>query len=481
MGRVSAGIPGKETMRRTPPILLSGQECPGHRETPAVVLAALLGLFPGLSPVPPAAAQDLKAATGALVRISGTREDTPVRGSGFVVAVNGDKATIVTASHVIEGVQDLRVTFAADPTESHAAGEVFGMEPQDPNGLAAFQVRGRLPKELTWLLLDADRRPAQGDDLFLLGFPERALTPVSPKSVLSGRAGALLVIDLEVGEGFSGGPVLQGPRVVGVVTTTGEGKARAVSAVVAREILLGWGVKLGGPPCVRGEEREHEESGIVFVRICGGTFTMGSADGDPDEKPAHPVTLSDFWIGKTEVSNGQYRSFRPDHQGEARLPAVNVSWESAKAACEQWGGRLPTEAEWEYAARAARAGNPAPWSFGADAKKLGEYAWYGKNSGGKVHPVGGKKANAWGLHDMYGNAWEWVADGYGPYPEETPRDPKGPATGDHLLRGGSFDNDDPMNLRSANRHPFTTGGELIQGIGFRCVRDSAPLPRPAVR
>lgn len=442
-----------------------------------VVFAALLGLCLGLLPVLPAAAQDLKAAAGALVRISGTREDTPVRGSGFVVALDSDKATIVTASHVIEGVQDLRVTFAADPTESYAAGEVFGMEAQDPNGLAAFQVRGMLPKELTWLLLDADRRPGQGDDLFLLGFPERALTPVSSRSVLSGRAGALLVIDREVGEGFSGGPVLQGPRVVGVVTTV-EGQTRAVSAVVAREILLGWGVKLGGPPCVRGEEREHEGSGIVFVRICGGTFTLGSADGDPDEKPAHPVTLSDFWIGKTEVSNGQYRSFRPDHQGEARLPAINVSWESAKAACEHWGGRLPTEAEWEYA---ARAGNPAPWSFGADAKKLGEHAWYGKNAGGKAHPVGGRKANAWGLHDMHGNAWEWVADGYGAYPKETPRDPKGSATGDHLLRGGSFDNDDPRNLRSANRHPFTTGGELIQGIGFRCVRDSAPLPGQAVR
>jgi formylglycine-generating enzyme required for sulfatase activity len=434
--------------------------------TQAILLYVLLAL--ALLTLP-AAAQSVEAATGALVRIAGTREDIPVRGSGFVVAVEGDTATIVTASHVIEGVQDLRVTFAADLTESHAA-EFYDMEAQDPNGLAVVRVRGKLPKALTWLLLDDARRLERGEEVILLGFPERALTPISSRSVLAGWSGALLVIDREVGEGFSGGPVLRGRKVVGVVTSV-EGQTRAVSAVVARETLLGWGVELRALPCVQGEEREDADTGIVYVRLCGGTFQLGSAEGDPDEKPAHPATVSDFWIGKTEITNAQYKSFRPDHQGEARLPAVNVSWESAEAACEHWGGRLPTEAEWEYA---ARAGTQTPWSFGNDKKKLGDYAWYGKNSGGKPHTVAGRKANPWKLHDMHGNAWEWVADGYGPYPKESSRDPKGPASGDHLIRGGSFDNDDEKNLRSANRHPFTTGGELINGIGFRCVRDSAP-------
>jgi formylglycine-generating enzyme required for sulfatase activity len=241
-------------------------------------------------------------------------------------------------------------------------------------------------------------------------------------------------------------------------------------------------VKPGGPPCSRGKEAAHEDSGIVFVQLCGGSFNLGSADGDPDEKPVHPVILSDFWIGKTEVTNAQYRAFQSSRSaaatlstslGDDQLPAVNVSWESAKAACEHWGGRLPTEAEWEYA---ARAGSQTPWSFGANEKKLGDYAWYEKNSDGKPHPVGRKKANAWGLYDMHGNAWEWVADGYRDYPAdaaEAQRDPSGPTTGDHLLRGGSFDNG-ARNLRCANRHPFTTGGELIKGIGFRCVRTFAP-------
>ncbi|HEX5717708.1 MAG TPA: SUMF1/EgtB/PvdO family nonheme iron enzyme, partial [Thermoanaerobaculia bacterium] len=334
-----------------------------------------------------------------------------------------------------------------------------------------------------------------GDELFLTGFPQMDLAPRTPRRVLSGRRGGLLLIDQGIGEGFSGGPVLQGGKVVGVITDTDDQTTYAVNAVVARESLDGWRVKLGeqrsspessttttkpavraSEECVPGEVRT--EDGIVWIRICPGTFTMGSADDDPraygDEKPAHQVTLREFWIGKTEITNEQYRRFRSDHQGEAdaRLPANGVSWADAKAACDHFGGRLPTEAQWEYA---ARAGSQTAWSFGDDEKRLSEYAWYGEKLGSTPHLVAMKKPNAWGLHDMHGNVWEWVVDWYGAYPSEAQTDPSGPTTGTlRVLRGGSFILTS-WDLRSANRNRGVPGNRS-RSIGFRCVHGSRRQP-----
>ncbi|HYO15460.1 MAG TPA: SUMF1/EgtB/PvdO family nonheme iron enzyme [Thermoanaerobaculia bacterium] len=451
---------------------------------------ALLLLLPAA-----ASAQDLDAAVSAVVRISGTRGDTPVRGSGFVVGLDRDKATIVTAAHVVEGVQQLEVTFAADLTESFPAAGVLGMDAGSPNGLAAFQVRGALPAGVTTLSFEVESRPDLGEALFLLGFPEMAPAPRTTQRVLSARSGTLLLIDQGIGEGFSGGPVLQGGKVVGVVTDTDGQTTYAINAVVARESLEGWGGKIGGQSstpstatqakpapqvvekCVPGEELT--EGGIVFVHICPGTFTMGSAENDlqafEDEKPAHEVKLSEFWIGKTEITNEQYRRFRSNHQGEARLPATKVNWTDAKAACEFFGGRLPTEAEWEYA---ARAGSKTSWSFGDDEKRLGEYAWYVDNSGDTPHPVGTKKANAWGLHDMHGNVWEWVADWFGAYSAAAQSDPAGPTTGEtYVLRGGSFFYG-AGGLRSASRFKYQPEHRrwFIRGVGFRCARSPRYQP-----
>ncbi len=460
---------------------------------PRRVALALILLLPAA-----AAAQGPDQARSALVRISGERGGTPVQGSGFVVGLDGDKATIATAAHVVEGVERLVVSFAAaDPSESLPAAGPVRMDAGSRHGLALFQVRG-IPPGVTALSFDTENRPAMGAALFLLGYPQRALTPRTTQRVLGDRSGTLLLIDQDVGEGFSGGPVLLNGKVVGVVTDTDDQTTYAVNAVVAREALEGWGVRLGGTagsqaagapprtapqarpaepappkPCVPGEE--STEAGMVFVRICPGTFTMGSAANDPqadsDEKPAHEVTLSELWIGKTEVTNEQYRRFRPNQQGEAKLPATNISWDEAKAACEHFGGRLPTEAEWEYA---ARAGSRTAWSFGDDEKKLGEHAWYEANAGSAAHPVGTKKPNAWGVHDMHGNVWEWVGDWHGPYPIAAQRDPTGPTTGtSRVLRGGSFF--PPRSLRSADRDGFLPEGR--NGfIGFRCVR--APRRQP---
>jgi formylglycine-generating enzyme required for sulfatase activity len=240
----------------------------------------------------------------------------------------------------------------------------------------------------------------------------------------------------------------------------------AVNAMVAQNTVKHW--------CVPGEERI--ENGITFVRICPGTFTMGSAGNDlltnGNERPVHQVTLSEFWIGKTEITNNQYRRFKPLHRGDDDLPATNVSWAVAKAACEHFGGRLPTEAEWEYA---ARAGSRTAWSFGDDEKRLGEYAWFDESQNGAPHPVGTKKPNAWGLHDMHGNVWEWVADWYSPYEKGPQTDPAGPKTGQYrVLRGGSFVYW-VWFLRSANR-VWDRPENRLTAIGFRCVR--APRRQP---
>ncbi|MCP3910764.1 MAG: formylglycine-generating enzyme family protein [Actinomycetia bacterium] len=232
-----------------------------------------------------------------------------------------------------------------------------------------------------------------------------------------------------------------------------------------------------GVPLVRGlgggcqPVEQVDDSGMVFVRMCPGTFTMGSPEDEEgrysDEGPDHQVTLSEFSIGKYEVTNQQYRTLVPDHQGDDDLPATYVNWHEAKAFCEQFGFRLPTEAEWEYA---ARAGTQSRWSFGDDESQLERYGWYSKNSGTRAHPVGTREPNEWGLHDMHGNVYEWVSDRWANvYPAEPQVDPTGPATGDRrVVRGGSFWVE-PGGLRSAFRRWDDPEGRF-EDVGFRCVR-----------
>ncbi len=194
-----------------------------------------------------APAQDVDQALASVVRISGTRSETPVRGSGFVVAVDRDVATVVTASHVIEGAR-FEVQFAASATERFEveAADVLGMESGDPNGLAVFQVRGAIPDGVAALAFDVESRPQAAEDLLLVGFPQRSRTPLAKRRTYSGRRGNLLLLDLPIGEGFSGGPVLRDGKVVGVVTGEDLQLTYAVIAVVAREFVAGSEVHRGG-------------------------------------------------------------------------------------------------------------------------------------------------------------------------------------------------------------------------------------------
>ena len=200
---------------------------------------------------------------------------------------------------------------------------------------------------------------------------------------------------------------------------------------------------------------------------------MGSTDGEKGEKPVRTVKISEgFWMGRHEVSQIQWfteMGLNPSSFGECGsiCPVDNVSWEDAQRFIERLNAKndgfhysLPTEAQWEYAARAG--------TTAAHAGNLDEMAWYGKNSGGTTHPVGTKKPNAFGLFDMHGNVWEWCDAWYGNYSANAETDPKGPLTGTHrILRGGSW-KDQASNARSAVRAwlPATT---RYKDMGFRVV------------
>jgi len=233
-----------------------------------------------------------------------------------------------------------------------------------------------------------------------------------------------------------------------------------------------------------------------MIAIPGGTFVMGSAAGErgrgADEGPAHEVRIAPFWMEKTETTWDEFDKFafsqaiaragggtapapsgadaitRPTPPyadesfgfGKGRQPAISMQYHAAMEYCRWLSAatgkiyRLPTEAEWEYA---ARAGTKTAYSFGDDPSKLDAYAWFEGNSGGHPHPAGGKPPNPWGLHDMHGNVAEWVVDHYDPgfYAKVPPR-ALGPVLMpdqrrySYVVRGGSWD-DPAARLRSAAR------------------------------
>ena len=223
---------------------------------------------------------------------------------------------------------------------------------------------------------------------------------------------------------------------------------------------------------VAGTKKVNPKDGLTYVWIPPGRFTMGCSPGDgecdADEKPAHRVTITKgFWIGQTEVTQEAFQramGSNPSHFQGTSLPVDTVSWNEAQRYCEAVGMRLPTEAEWEYAARAGSTG--ARYGDGA-------IAWHAGNSGGQTHEVAQKQPNTWGLYDMLGNVWEWVADWYADYAAGSQSNPHGPASGTYrALRGGSWV-DAPWRARASNRGTFVLenrGG----GVGGRCAVERIP-------
>ena len=260
-----------------------------------------------------------------------------------------------------------------------------------------------------------------------------------------------------------------------------------------------------------------------FVYIPAGKFQMGSTAGEPDEKPVHGVTISKgYFMGRYEVTQQLYLEVMKEWGGTEPsstygegddYPAYYVSWYDAVVYCnrrsiaedltpcyaignetdpDEWGTvptssddpwevtcnweangyRLPTEAEWEYAARAGDATtNARTWSGTDTETKLEEYAWYSKNSGSGTHQVGKKEPNAWGLYDMSGNVWEWCWDWYGNYSDESVSDPHGGSSGaNRVCRGGGWRNS--AESCTVSRRSSSDPNNHNDLSGFRVVRSA---------
>lgn len=228
--------------------------------------------------------------------------------------------------------------------------------------------------------------------------------------------------------------------------------------------------------CTRDGERNARPN-MAFIPA--GEFLMGSAPDDPNvypgerphEQPQHPVYLDAYYIDRTEVTNAQFERFdqkhvrNPQYSPCDECPVDDVSWHEAQAYCaaQQPPKRLPTEAEWEKAAKAATSGQPEPF---------GDYAWFSKNSITSTQPVAQKTPNGYGLHDTLGNVREWTADWYDPsyYQSKVRDNPKGPDVGVRRVeRGGAFFLP-ARGVTTTIRYNHPPHFRLYF-LGFRCAQD----------
>lgn len=219
---------------------------------------------------------------------------------------------------------------------------------------------------------------------------------------------------------------------------------------------------------------------LTWIAIPTGSFLMGCSPGDPDclasELPAHQVQVAAFQITVTEVTQAQYEAATGKTPSTLELcpscPVDAVTWDRAHEFCAAAGGRLPSEAEWEFAARGGAGGR---FPCGENPTCLEQSAWYLDNAGGQPHPVGQKQANQYGLHDTLGNLWEWVADCWHEDYQGAPADGSAWETGDctyRTLRGGAWGLG-AAGLRVSNRDAdFPEGGYYLPSPGFRCARIS---------
>jgi len=262
---------------------------------------------------------------------------------------------------------------------------------------------------------------------------------------------------------------------VATVDNTGTVTARAAGTTVITATSNGDNTKTATCVVTVNHSQSIAEPEMILVR--GGIFTMGCNSGlgvicYENEKPAHQVTLSDFYIGKYEVTQAQWREVMGNNPSRFKgdnLPVESVSWHDVQEYITRLNNitgkkyRLPTEAEWEFA---ARGGNKSGGYQYSGSNAINDVAWYQGNSNQSTHPVGTKSSNELGIHDMTGNVWEWCSDWYGYYSSNAQINPQGPSSGSHRISRGSSWEYTVMMARVLTRQgnsPDTLGST----IGFR--------------
>ena len=428
-------------------------------------------------------APDWNTLLRSLVKVEAEKQPKDT-GAGIVISASADSIRVLTAAHVVAKATGLKVYFYLDRGGAYTAHLLPGNSDPDMLDLAVLEVRpeGRvLPGNIPQLAL-RERNTLQ--------ITEHVWTVDSGWRIVPNNVTALdhdfntQKFEYTRGatnDGFSGGAVFDDDG--GLVGIHDEGAAGGQYAVAVKldsavEVLAALGhnapnLARGGtvvsspgsgrgnpvPPNpvlsapLIGDSRVNPKDELTYVWVPSGSFAMGCSPGDTEcynfEKPPHAEQIPNgFWLGQTEVTQAAWKRVmknNPSHFKGDQLPVETVDWNQASTYCKAIGGRLPTEKEWEYAARAGTAGA----RYGA----LDAIAWYSGNSGGTTHLVALKEANAYGLYDMLGNVLEWTSDNYD--------------TGTKAVRGGSW-NLDAKIVRASFRLrvvPTTRDGNF----GFRCV------------
>lgn len=396
-------------------------------------------------------------------------------GFGFITGEKDGKVYIVTAGHVVhrkkDGALANRITIEIkNSLETFNVKEVRWFEPDDLSLLVVNAIPG-----FTWEKKCLGKNPKIYDKVRFIGRNKNWVSP-SEGEIYSIEGNIIEFSISTIAPGTSGAPLIGKSGIIGMITDDEANTSQALSLTRILELI-------GRPqyPYVSALAFVEDFFDPNMVRLKGGTYTMGctseqGSDCESNEKPSHQVTVSDFYIGKYEVTQKEWRdimgSSPSNFKNYDQCPVEQVSWDDIQEFLRKLNAktgknyRLPTEAEWEYAARGGSLSQKYKY---AGSNNVDEVAWYSSNSGSKTHPVGEKNPNELGLYDMSGNVEEWCGDGFGVYPSDIQTNHQGPSTGLYRsLRGGSWKNKSQY-CRIASRgndYPHSR----TQTSGFRLAR-----------